>query len=216
MVVTLPLMKGRWTRVLEEPYRVFFPLGVLASVWGVLMWPMWYGKWLPFYPGEAHLRMMIEGFLGAFVLGFIGTAFPRLAGNRRWSGVELLVLLGLWALAVGCHAGGRVAAGDGVFSGMLVLLFAGMAGRWLLGNKDTPPPGFVLALVGILGGALAAGFLACSINPAPAAAQWARLWLSQGFLLLPLLGIGPYLLPRFFGMASSHALDDSPRPPAGW
>lgn len=209
-------MKTGWKLVLEEPYRVFFPLGLLASVWGVLMWPLWYGKWLHFYPGEAHLRLMIEGFLGAFVLGFIGTAFPRLTGNRPWSGGEFCALLGLWALAVAGHSTGRVAAGDAAFSALLVVLFAGMAGRWILGNRDTPPPGFVLALAGIPGGALAAGFLALSNNPSPLAFHWARLWLTQGFLLLPLMGIGPYLLPRFFGMASSHALDDSPRPPAGW
>ena len=70
--------------VLEEPYRVFFPLGMLAGIWGVMMWPMLYAGWLNFYPNEAHTRMMIEGFMGAFVVGFIGTAFPRLTGNRSW------------------------------------------------------------------------------------------------------------------------------------
>ena len=30
------------------------------------------------------------------------------------------------------------------------------------------------------------------------------------------MGIGPYLLPRFFGMESRHYFDDSTRPPAGW
>ena len=209
-------MKHRWKLVLEEPYRVFFPLGLLASAWGVLMWPLWYGKWLHFYPGEAHLRMMIEGFLGAFVLGFTGTSFPRLTGNRPWFGGEFCALLLLWAVAVASHATGRVAAGDAAFSVLLVVLFTGMAGRWIIGNRDTPPPGFVLALAGIFGGALAAGFLARSNNPAPIAYHWARLWLSQGFMLLPLMGIGPYLLPRFFDMGSTHALDDSPRPPAGW
>ena len=45
---------------------------------------------------------------------------------------------------------------------------------------------------------------------------WAKLWLFQGLLLLPLMGVGPYLLPRFFGWSSSHAFADSLRPPAGW
>ena len=79
-------MKRIWRMVLEEPYRVFFPLGMLAGIWGVLMWPMFYAGWLKFYPGEAHTRMMIGGFMGAFVLGFLGTAFPRLAGNRSATG----------------------------------------------------------------------------------------------------------------------------------
>jgi uncharacterized protein involved in response to NO len=189
---------------------------MLAAIWGVMMWPMWYGGLLRFYPGEAHTRMMIEGFLGAFVLGFTGTAFPRLAGNRAWFGGEFCALLLLWTLAVASHAAGQVAAGDSAFRVLMLVLFIGMAGRWISGNRDTPPPGFVLAFAGILGAAVAAGFLAGLPGPTPLGWQWARLWLFQGFLLLPLMGIGPYLLPRFFGMGSTHSFDDSPRPPAGW
>ncbi len=162
------------------------------------------------------MRIIFEGFLGAFVLGFTGTAFPRLTGNRTWFGGEFCALLLLWTLAVASHAAGQVAAGDSAFSVMVLTLFIGMAGRWTCGNRDTPPPGFVLAFAGILGAAVAAGFLAWVPSPTPVQWQWARLWLFQGFLLLPLMGIGPYLLPRFFGMDSTHSFDDSPRPPAGW
>ena len=216
MPPALPPMKRIWKMILDEPYRMFFPLGMLAAIWGVMLWPLWYAGRLHFYPGEAHTRLMIEGFMGAFVLGFSGTAFPRLTGNRPWFGGEFCVLVLLWALTVASHVTGRVAAGDWVFSGLLFVLFIGMAGRWMFGNRNTPPPGFVLAIAGILGAAVAAGWLACANNPTPGLHPWARLWLFQGFPLLPLMGIGPYLLPRFFGMSSTHSLDDSPRPPAGW
>lgn len=208
-------MKRACRMVLEEPYRLFFPLGMLAGIWGVMMWPMLYAGWIRFYPGEAHTRMMIEGFMGAFVLGFTGTAFPRLTGNRSWFGGEFVALLLLWFLTIASHASGNVAAGDAAFSGLLGVLFLGMAGRWISGNKDTPPPGFVLAFAGILGAAVAAWALSRP-GLSQVQTQWARLWLFQGFTLLPLMGIGPYLLPRFFGMPSSHAFDDSPTPPAGW
>lgn len=210
-----PAMSTRWTRVLEEPYRVFFPLGVLAGIWGVMMWPMLYAGWLKFYPGEAHTRLMIEGFMGAFVLGFLGTAFPRLTGNRSWFGGEFLALLGLWLLMVVSHAMGQVPAGDAAFSGLLTVLVLGMAGRWVFGNKDTPPPGFVLAMLGILGAVVSAWSLSRG-GLSATGYQFARLYLFQGFLLLPMMGIGPYLLPRFFGWPSSHSFDDSPTPPAGW
>ena len=164
------------------------------------MWPMLYAGWLHFYPGDAHTRMMIEGFMGAFVLGFIGTAFPRLTGNKSWFRGEFLAILSLWFLTVGSHAMGRVQAGDAAFSVMLLALFISMAWRWIFGNRDTPPPGFVLAFAGILGAAVAAGFLARAVSPTLEEWQFARLWLFQGFLLLPLMGIGPYVMPRFFGM----------------
>jgi hypothetical protein len=32
----------------EEPFRVLFPLGILASIAGVSLWPLFVGKWLPF------------------------------------------------------------------------------------------------------------------------------------------------------------------------
>ncbi|MCX6876707.1 MAG: NnrS family protein [Verrucomicrobia bacterium] len=207
-----------WRMILEEPYRVFFPLGMLAGMGGVMLWPLHYGQWLGFNPLEAHPRLMIEGFMGAFVLGFLGTAFPRVVGNRGWFAGEFLLLLGLWAGVVGSAASGRVVAADGFFAGLLGLLFCGLALRWAWGHRDTPPPGFLLALTGLLGGALAAACLACGggLWLGLGGQAWAKLWLFQGLLLLPVMGIGPYLLPRFFGLPSSHSFDDSPRPPAGW
>lgn len=209
-------MKRIIEMVRTEPYRLFFPLGMLASIWGVMMWPLLYGGWLRFYPGEAHTRIMIECFMGAFVAGFLGTAFPRMSGSRPWSWGEFIVILGLWGTMFASHSAGNVMAGDAVFAAMLLTLIATMAVRWIRGNRDTPPPGFVLVFAGLWAGVLAAGFLAIETRPGLVEWQWARLLLFQGFLLLPLMGIGPFLLPRFFGMSSSHSFDDAPRPPAGW
>ena len=209
-------MKRLWKMVLEEPYRMFFPLGMVAGIWGVMFWPAFYAGWLAFYPNEAHMRMMVEGFMGAFAVGFLGTAFPRLTGNRSWFAGEFLLMLLLWVMTVSSHAMNRVVAGDAAFCALLGFLFLGMAGRWISGNRDTPPPGFVLAFAGILGAGVAAGFLAWHKSPSPVQWQFARLWLFQGFLLLPLMGIGPYVLPRFFGMPSSHSFDDSRKPPRAW
>jgi uncharacterized protein involved in response to NO len=201
---------------LEEPYRMFFPMGMLAGAWGVMMWPLFYGGYLGFYPNEAHARIMIEGFMGAFVPGFIGTAFPRLTGNRPWSRGEFGVLLLLWALTVASHSFGKVQAGDMAFCGLLVALLAGMATRWISGRRDTPPPGFLLVFAGVAGAAASAGWLAAGTFSHVETWRLARLCLFQGFLLLPLLGIGPYLLPRFFGAGSSHSFDEALRPPAAW
>ena len=209
-------MKRLARMVLNEPFRVFFPLGVLAGMWGVLMWPLFHARYLEFYPSEAHTRIMIQGFMGAFVLGFLGTAFPRLAGNRSWSGPGFCATLALWLVCVVLHSTGRGQWGDFAFAALLLLLFVGMAGRWLIGRGDTPPPGFVLAFAGIAGAAVAAIYLGRAEGMTPFGWRLARLWLFQGFLLLPLMGIGPYLLPRFFGIASSHSFETSRKPPPGW
>jgi uncharacterized protein involved in response to NO len=213
---TMLPMKHVWRMVREEPYRLFFPMGALAGIWGVMLWPALYAGMIRFYPGEAHTRIMVEGFIGAFVAGFLGTAFPRLTGNRTWSAGELLVVAGLWGMSVMSHACNHVAAGDAAFAAMLLALLAGMARRMIFGHRDTPPPGFILVVAGVLGAAFAAVFLGLNPSPSPMQWQWARLWLFQGFLVLPLMGIGPYVVPRFFGMPSSHSFDDSPVPPTGW
>jgi uncharacterized protein involved in response to NO len=185
-------------------------------MWGVLLWPLFYAGHLEFYPSEAHTRIMIQGFLGAFVLGFLGTAFPRLAGNRRWSALEFGGMLLLWGLSMIWHSTGKGQWADFAFASMLVLLWSGMAGRWMIGRGDTPPPGFVLAFAGIAGAAVAAVYLGWADGMTPFGWRLARLFLFQGFLLLPLMGIGPYLLPRFFGRESKHSFETSRCPPAGW
>ena len=73
------------TSFAAEPFRLFFPLGILASFLGVLMWPAFFQGWIPFYPLEAHARMMVLGFGACFITGFLGTAGPRLLGSKPWN-----------------------------------------------------------------------------------------------------------------------------------
>lgn len=207
--------------MVEEPFRAFFPLGILAGVVGAMMWPMHYAGWLGFHPGvplEAHARMMVEGFMGAFFVGFLCTAFPRLSGNLPLRVGEFVVLLLLWLAASVSLAIGRVAAGDAAFAGLMAATLVVLLSRWVFRRRDTPPPGMVLALAGVAGGGVAAALLSRQGGwwMGATGVQWARLWLYQGMLILPLMGVGPYLLPRLFGWPSSHSFDDSVTPPSGW
>ena len=106
-----------------EPFRLFFPLGVLVSISGVSLWPLYFAGIHKFYPGIMHARMMIEGFMGAFVIGFLGTAVPRLTGARHFSRAELSALLMLYTLSIGTHIAERPFAGDVIFL-VLLLTFA--------------------------------------------------------------------------------------------
>ena len=67
----------RW--LAAEPYRLFFASGALWSIVGVSLWPLFHAQLLSFYPNLVHARLMIEAFGGAFVVGFLGTAGPRMA-----------------------------------------------------------------------------------------------------------------------------------------
>jgi uncharacterized protein involved in response to NO len=130
---------------------------------------------------------------------------------------EVGTLLVLYLAMIGCHLGQKTGWGDGFFLAMLVVFGAGLAWRFVT-RKDLPPPGFVLVAGGLLCAALGTAlFLADRFAGAdPARARLASLLLYQGFLLLPILGIGAFLFPRFFGTKNTHIFPDQRTPPPGW
>ena len=107
--------RDRWLdRVAAEPFRLFFPLGILASVVGVLLWPAYFFGWFSTWPLELHARWMVVGFGGSFVVGFLGTAGPRLIGAPPWCRFEFILHFGLaMAVLIGLSCG-RVSTADGL------------------------------------------------------------------------------------------------------
>ena len=61
-----------------EPFRIFFPAGILIGMAGVALWPAYYFDRTAAYPSISHARLMIEGFMASFIIGFLGTAGPRI------------------------------------------------------------------------------------------------------------------------------------------
>lgn len=195
---------------LEEPFRIFFPIGVLIGISGVSLWPLFFAGIHKFYPGVMHARMMIEGFMGAFVIGFLGTAGPRLTGTPHFSRGELWTLLLLLAATVGTHIGHQHVIGDAIFLALLLLFAIRMVWRFSR-RTELPPPTFLLvafgffnAIVGtalLLGGAMGEGFPRC--------AQLGTLLLYQGFILNLLLGVGGFLLPRILVLPAKPELPET-------
>src|SRR6266566_9914237 len=65
-----------------DPYRIFFPLGIMLGVMGVAMWPLYYFGVTDGYSGRAHAFVQTSGFLYAFIAGFLLTAIPRFTGTE--------------------------------------------------------------------------------------------------------------------------------------
>jgi uncharacterized protein involved in response to NO len=186
----------------SEPFRVFFFSGAVWSVIGVLLWPLFYGGWLGFFPNFAHARLMIEAFGGAFVVGFLGTAGPRMASAPKLTVVELVVLIGLHQAGAMCHLRQEHAWGDRLFALLLVSLLLMLVIRVARFRKEMPPPQMLLALTGLgcgIAGAVMFGFPALAATPERY--RLAGLLLYQGLLLPPVLGIGAFLFPRMLGGA---------------
>jgi uncharacterized protein involved in response to NO len=200
-----------------EPFRIFFPAGTLAGIAGVALWPLYFTGLAQFYPGLGHARIMACGFFGGFIFGFLGTAMPRMLDAKPLRTLEVFPLLLIHAAMVLAFALGRIQWGDALF----LALLAGFVCPLLLRawqTKVLPPPGFVLVALALI--CVAAGtVLALVTDRFELETFWInlqRLLSSQAFILLPILGIGPFILPRFFGMPASHDLPDSAAATRSW
>ena len=191
-----------------EPFRFFFPLGLFLGAIGVALWPLFVWHAIAFYPAQAHVRLMIEGLMGSFIIGFLGTAGPRLLDASRLIAAETCVLLVLQIASAFLHLTQRQTLGDIVFL-VLLLLFLGMIASRARGRHDLPPPQFVLVIFGLLN-AIAGIFLitaAKSLTNRFFANQLGSLMLNEGFVLFPILGVGAFFFPKLLGGAKPEPSD---------
>jgi len=188
----------RW--LAAEPYRLFFASGALWSIIGVALWPLFYAQQLGFYPNFVHARLMIEAFGGAFVIGFLGTAGPRMATAPKLTPLELFWLFALHQASAISHLRLQHAWGDGFFVALLVSLLLCLVIRVVKFRKEAPPPQMLLALTGLVCGIAGAAMLLSSATMMDLQRmRLANLLLYQGLLLPPVLGIGSFVFPRMLG-----------------
>jgi uncharacterized protein involved in response to NO len=190
----------------EEPFRIFFPIGAILAVLGVSLWPLYYAGGIAEYPAILHARLMIEGFMASFII----TSAPH------FSRAEVLTLVTLDLFAAGLHFGGSHRAADFLFA-LCLVTFAFILGKRFVRRADSPPPNFALVALGLLNGVIGALLLAFYQNELYAAAyRIGTSLLEQGFVLLPILGVGPYLLARLLNISRADALPESRVLPPGW
>ena len=197
----------------EEPFRIFFPTGALLGVIGVSLWPLFYFGAGVAYPNIAHARLMIEGLMGSFIFGFLGTAGPRLTGAPHFSLREVGAIFTLDLLAAGFHVSGANRAGDICFTICLVAFAIALAKRFRQ-RKDSPPPNFVLIAFGLVSAIAGAGLIAAS-----EAAQYSKAYqfgsalLNQSWVLLQVLGVAPFFIRRLLDLPDPDLPDSRAFPP---
>ena len=197
---------------LSEPYRVFFPLGLVFGLAGVAIWPLYSFGVTATYSGRSHTLVQIFGFLYAFIAGFLLTAVPRFTGTRPPARVTQVVLAALLTVAVVASELRAFAVGTAAFVVAHAMLLT-LVGRRVVRRQQSPPPTFVqigLALVAGAAGAVLMSAVAFELIPASWDLLGKRL-LTEGMVMLLVLGVGGFLGPRLLGFASPPIMTCRPR-----
>lgn len=194
---------GRGRLILHEPYRLFFPLGVLFGLAGTGHWLFYGAQWTSEYSGYFHSSVQAWLYMGSFIAGFLMTAIPRFASARPASALEVGCLLAAMASAFAALSQKAwVAAGCAYLLWLAVLLSFIVRRFASKGHAANPPVEFVwipVAFAHALAGtavvvlAYAEKIPVEFLGPARAAAE-------QGFVLCIVLGVGGFLGPRLMGL----------------
>jgi uncharacterized protein involved in response to NO len=196
--VANPQLEGAplWRR---EPYRVFFPLGVLMAWGGVLHWLLHAIGALENYQPVFHALTQIQGFLMSFAVGFLFTAVPRRTGTSPPAA---------WEMAIGIAApmgtawsawSQRWALSQAFWIALLAVLLAFVLRRFVSERAARRPPNsFVwvpLALLMGLAGSVLIGVAGVRGPDFFWYHDLGRLFLLQGMFLGLVAGIGGMVLP---------------------
>lgn len=200
----------RWRR---EPFRLFFPLGVLLGWAGVSHWLLYYAGVLSTYSCQLHGLIQTQAFLVAFALGFLLTALPRRTQTSPAASLEL------WLFAFGLSATTITAylewwrASETIYAGVLLLLAQFAVRRFSKrGAGRRPPAAFVLIPIALLQGLLGAFFVFAStaVDAPPWWQSMGRLLIEQGVFLCLIAGVGSLILPLIAGEPPPPDLGASP------
>src|SRR5262249_21503789 len=138
-----------------DPYRVFFPLGIILGAMGVSIWPLYYFGITEGYSGRAHAFVQTDGFLYSFIAGFLLTAVPRFTGTEPPSRGVQCVLATIVVVSAMAFEFQQFAVGQTAFVIAHATLIA-LAVRRFRRRRLDPPDTFVLAGLGLVCGALGA------------------------------------------------------------
>ncbi len=198
--------------ITKNPFRIFFPLGILLGCAGVSHWLFYDLAWIHHYSKLLHGALQIQCFLMAFATGFLFTALPRFMGVAYPTRAE--VFFALFCLVAGpvfLFAGfWRLGYGAFLLSIGAIIAFAL---RRFPQRRNTPPKDFVFVPMGLANGALGAllQILYWSGLVSPGWSMLGLLMINQGMFLCLIMGIGGFLAPRLMGHETLPVLGASGR-----
>lgn len=174
-----------------EPYRVFFPLGVISLLWGALLWlPL---LWDPSeYPVLVHRYLMLNGFTGSFIGGFLMTAVPKFSKTSTATKLEILLYFSFTVMGL-FPAYLNLPEYTFFVSSLQPLVLLIFLIRRISNRQENPPYSFIFIFVGLflwlISGILSAFFDLESFKHLH----------YEGAIASIILGVGSRLIPGILG-----------------
>ncbi len=187
--------------VVAEPYRLFFPLGILFGIIGIGHWLFYALGWTANFSVYFHGFLQTHLYLGCFASGFLFTSVPRFSQSHPATWLEVaamtVILLALFIF---------ISFNFWIAEGFTYIFFLIAIGRFIVVRFRTDmaqkePTEFVWIPLGILHGILG------TLIYLGARLGWVEPWLLEvgkemsqlGFILCVVLGVGGFLAPRLMG-----------------
>jgi uncharacterized protein involved in response to NO len=181
---------------------LFFPLGALLGIAGVSIWPLYAWGVTSGYSGRSHAFVQIDGFLFAFIAGFLWTAMPRFTGTANPPRAVQHAVASLQVLAAAAFEFQYFFTGHLIFL-VAYITFMAVAANRFVNRRHPPPETFVLVglglISGLIGSIINAGIAGEIVQPGLDLVG--RRLMTEGMVLLLVLGVGGFLAPRLLGFA---------------
>ena len=202
---------SRWR---SEPFRLFFPLGVLFAWIGVGHWLLYTTGATATYSCRFHGLVQMQAFMMAFAVGFLLTALPRRTQTPPVGRMEMAALAAALFVTTGAAIIESWVLAEIAYATLFVLLIQFALRRFLASTAGRhPPAAFVLlpiaAAQGLAGAALIAAADANAVLPS--SGYLGVLLVEQGVFLCLAVGIGSLVLPLIGGAPPPPDLGSAPR-----
>ncbi len=187
----------RFEALQREPYRIFFPQGILLAIAGIGHWTLHALGVLEDYRSVFHAMTLVQGFMLSFVAGFLFTMLPKRTQSARAAKWQIAVgVIGPVGTSIGAWFG-NWSVSQTFFFVFAIVLFEFVTRRIVTGQRR-PPDAFVWIpiafIIGLIGGVLAA------VGAALSGEYW---WLHtvgrglvlQGMMAALVIGVGGLVIP---------------------
>ena len=198
----------------SEPFRLFFPLGVVFAWFGIGHWLLYTTGVIATYSCRFHGLVQMQAFMMAFAIGFLLTALPRRTQSPLVGRIELAAFAAALMVTTAAATIDSWILAEIAYAALLLLLIQFALRRFLTGEAGRrPPAAFVLlpiaALQGLAGAALIAAADANAVLPSTG--YLGVLLVEQGVFLCLAIGMGSLVLPLMGGAPPPLDLGSAPR-----